>query len=102
MLRAGDALRKGSLRKAQEQASGQSHQTSHTWAAPCDRGLRGEIQGGWQGGEGFMEELIPKLRSRRGRECKVSGNFIKCDVNIEVRLLHPSPDFLETRFVRPE
>lgn len=49
-----------------------------------------------------MDELIPKLRSRRGRECKVSGNFIKCDVNIEVRLLHPSPDFLETRFVRPE
>lgn len=65
---------------------------TYTWATPCERRFAWGSQGGRHGdpreagmegraaphldrGEGFLEEVIPKLKSRRGRKCEFFGNL---------------------------
>lgn len=86
-------MRKDSLGKAQNRQVDNPIRP-HTPGLPHVIEVCGGNPGRLARREGFMEELRSKLRSRRGRKCKVSGNFIRW-TNTEVRLLHPSPDFLK-------
>lgn len=86
VLRAGGPVRKDPLRTPQEWEDGPSRQSAHMSGLPwvCARGPRG----GWHGGrgsaspglrEGFLGEVMPKLRRRVGRwalwELEVQGRY---------------------------